>query len=76
MKNVIDNNQRVFQVITSNGKQAFCNLADLNTVIAELGTHASYFRLNHFWNNKAQKVTKKHLKDLFESANIVPTFQY
>lgn len=76
MKTSIDNNQRVFQVLTSAGKQVFCNLADLNTVIEELGTHEGYFKINHFWNNKAQRVTKKHLRDLFESARIEMKFHY
>jgi len=76
MTTVIDNNQRVFQVITSTGKQVFCNLSDLNKIIAEIGTHEGYFKLNHFWNNKPERVTKKHLKELFESAGIKIEFYY
>lgn len=72
----IDNGQRVFQVVTSVGKQAFCNLAQLNEVIEALETHEGYFKIYHFWNNKAQRVTKKHLKELFEAHELTPSFHY
>ena len=72
----LDNNQRVFQVVTSVGKQAFCNLNQLNEVIEELGTHEGYFKLYHFWDNKAKVVSKKLLKDMFEAHDITPTFHY
>lgn len=35
MKTIIDNNQRIFLVVDSNGRNYFCNLKDLNTVILE-----------------------------------------
>ena len=76
MKTTIDNTQRVFQVITSSGRQVFCNLADLNMVVASMDTPSGYFRINHFWNNKPERVTKKHMRDLFESAHIKMEFTY
>ena len=76
MKTTINNDIRVFQVLTSNGKQVFCNLHDLNQVIKELGTHAGYFKINHFWNNKPEKVSKKYLKELFEANGLIQEFYY
>jgi len=76
MKTTIDNTSRVFQVITSTNKQAFCNLQDLNQVIKELGTHAGYFKIYHFWNFTPEKVSKKYLKELFEASRIKQEFYY
>lgn len=76
MKTTINNNQRVYQVVTSLGKQVFCNIEQLNEVVAFLGTHEGYFKIYHFWNNKAEKVSKKYLKELFESANLKQEFYY
>lgn len=76
MKTTINNDLRVFQVLTSNGKQVFCNLHDLNQVINDLGTHAGYLKINHFWNNKPEKVSKKYLKELFEVSGVKQEFYY
>lgn len=76
MNTTINNNQRVFQAITSTGKQAFCNIEQLNEVVALLDTHEGYFKIYHFWNNKAEKVSKKYLKELFESTNLKQEFYY
>jgi hypothetical protein len=66
----------VYQVVTSTGKQFFCNIEQLNDVIAEAGTHEGYFKIWHFWNNKPQKVTKKDLKAFFEGAELKQNFNY
>lgn len=76
MKTIINNNQRVYQVVTSTCKQAFCNIEQLNEVVSSLDTNEGYFKIYHFWNNKAQKVSKKYLKELFESANLKQEFYY
>lgn len=76
MTTTINNNLRVYQVITSTGKQAFCNIEQLNEVIKDLQTHEGYFKINHFWNNKAEKVSKKDLKAFFEGANLTQDFTY
>jgi hypothetical protein len=76
MITTINNNLRVYQVTTSTGKQAFCNIEQLNEVIKDLQTHAGYFKIFHFWNNKAQKVTKKDLKAFFEGAQLTQNFIY
>lgn len=72
----IDNNLRIFQVVTSTGKQAFCNLQQLNKVIKDLGTNPGYFKINHFWNNKAVKISKKDLSAMFAANRIKQTFFY
>lgn len=76
MITTIDNNTRVFQVVTSTGKQAFCNLEGLNDAVLNLGTNPNYFTIYHFWNNKPKKVTKKYLKELFKSHNLELKFTY
>jgi len=76
MKTTIDNNQRVFQVITSTSAQFFCNLDELNRVVNENELRAGYFRINHFWNNKPARLTKKGLKNLFEGNQLTQGFEY
>jgi len=76
MKTTIDSNLRVFQVITSTSHQYFCNLDELNRVINENGLRAGYFRINHFWNNRAMRVSKKYLRDLFTANNLILEFEY
>ena len=74
MKTTIDNNQRVFQVIDSYGRQYFCNLSELNKVMKENNLRMGYYTINHFWNNKPKRATKKLLNDMFESAGIIKEF--
>jgi hypothetical protein len=76
MKILIDNNDRIFQVKTSTGKQAFGNLEHLNDIINNLGTHAGYFKVYHFWNNKAEKLSSKALKQMFEANQLKQNFIY
>ena len=76
MKTTINNNMRVYQVITSTSKQAFCNITQLNKVVKELGTRAGYFSIYHFWDNKARKVTKADLKKFFEGSQLKQNFDY
>lgn len=76
MVTTIDNNVRVFQVVTSTNKQAFCNLDGLNDAVLNLGTHEGYFTIYHFWNNKPKKVSKKYLKELFTANNLELKFTY
>lgn len=76
MITTIDNNVRVFQVVTSTNKQAFCNLEQLNSVVEMLGTNEGYFTIYHFWNSKPKKVSKKYLKELFEANNLELKFTY
>jgi hypothetical protein len=76
MKTQIDNNLRVYQVVTSLGQQAFCNITDLNQVIKEFGCREGYFKIYHFWNNKAQKVSRKDLLSFFEGSQLKQEFFY
>lgn len=71
---MIEPYQRVFMIVTSTGKQFFCYLKQLNTICKDL--NQGYYTIFHFWNNKQQKVTKKHLKELFESNNLKQEFYY
>ena len=74
MKTTIDNNLRVFQIVTSTGKQVFCNLDELNTVMSNLGTHAGYFRIWHFWDNKPKRVSRKYIDEMYTANNDKRTF--
>jgi len=76
MKTTINNSLRVYHVVTSTGKQFFCNIEDLNRIVNENELKAGYFKIYHFWNNKAQKVSKKDLKSFFEGSQLKQEFEY
>jgi hypothetical protein len=76
MNTTINNNLRVYQVVTSTGKQAFCNIEQLNEVVEYLQCRAGYFKIYHFWNNKAVIVSKKDLKSFFEGSQLEQNFIY
>lgn len=76
MKTTIDNNLRVYQVITSLGKQSFCNIEQLNEVVKDLRTNAGYFKIYHFWNNKPEKLSRKVLDDMFDGSQLKRNFDY
>ena len=76
MKTEINNNLRVYMVVTSTGKSAFCNITELNQVVKELGCNEGYFKIFHFWNNKQKKVTKKDLASFFEGSQLTQEFYY
>lgn len=74
MITTINNDLRVFQIVTSTGKQVFCNLDELNNVMANLGTHAGYFKIWHFWNNKPERVSKKYLDEMYKANGLKREF--
>jgi len=76
MLTTINNNLRVYQVITSTGKQFFCNIQELNKVVNKNGMNAGYFKIYHFWNNKPQRLSKKDLKAMFEGSQLKQEFNY
>lgn len=76
METKIDNWQRVYLVVSDYGKSAFCNIADLNQVVRELGCKEGFFKIFHFWNNKQKRVTKKDLSAFFEGAQLKQEFHY
>lgn len=67
MKTVIDNNQRVFQIVDSYNRSYFCNLFDIERVMTELGLIEDYFKVYHFWNSKPQRASKKLINDMLEA---------
>jgi hypothetical protein len=75
MKTTINNDLRVYQVITSAGKQFFCNIEQLNYVINS-ECKKGEFKIYHFWNNKPQRLTKKTLKEMFEGSQLQQEFNY
>jgi hypothetical protein len=76
MQTTINNHLRVYQVINSTGAQVFCNIEQLNDVCAYLDTNAGYFKINHFWNNKPQKLSRKLLDTMFEGSQLKREFDY
>ena len=76
MTTTINNNLRVYQVTTSTGKQAFCNIEDLNKVIESLDTRQDYFKIYHFWNNKPQRLSRKALDEMFSGSQLKREFNY
>lgn len=76
MITVIKNDLRVYQIVTSLGKQYFCNIEDLNRIVNENKLREGYFKIYHFWDNKPKKVSKKDLKLFFEGSNLKQEFYY
>jgi hypothetical protein len=76
MKTTINNNLRVYQIVTSTGKQMFCNIEQLNYCVNFLECCAGYFKIYHFWNNKPQKLTKKGLTAMFDGSQLKQEFHY
>lgn len=74
MKTEINNNLRVYQVITPRN-QFFCNITQLNYVINS-ECKENDFKIFHFWNNKAKKISKKDLKSFFEGSQLTQEFNY
>ncbi len=72
----INNNTRVYQVVTSTGKQFFCNIEDLNQVVKNANTYEGYFKIYHVWNNKLKLVSKKDLLSFFDGAQLKQDFFY
>jgi len=70
MTTSIDNNQRVFQIVSSTSKQWFCNLCDINKIIAANSLNEGYYKIYHFWNNKPRVASKGLLNDMFKAAGI------
>ena len=73
---LVNSNYRVYQVVDSLSRQYFCNIEDLNTVIKTNDLKPGYFKIYHFWNNKAVKVSKKDLKSFFEGSQLKQEFSY
>ena len=76
METTINNNLRVYQVVTSLGRQYFCNIEELNKVIKFDGCRSGYFKIYHFWNNKAKRVSKKDMLSFFEGSQLKQEFNY
>lgn len=76
METIINNNQRIYQIIDSDGGQFFCNIEDINRIVKENNMHAGDFKIFHFWNNKAKLVSKKDLKSFFEGVQLHQEFDY
>ena len=76
MTTTINNHLRVYQITTSVGRQAFCNIQDLNKVVQELDTRQGYFKIYDFWNNKPRKLSRKVLDQMFEGSQLKREFEY
>lgn len=76
MITTINNDLRVYQVITNNSKQVFCNIDELNNVCSNLSTRKGEFKVLHFWNNKPKRLTKKELDLMFEGSQLKREFNY
>lgn len=75
MKTTINNDLRVYQVITTSGKQFFCNIEQLNFVINS-ECKEGQFKIFHFWNNKPQRLSKIELFLMFEGSQLNQEFKY
>jgi hypothetical protein len=75
MKTTINNNLRVYHVVTSTGHQYFCNIEDLNRVVIENNLRSGYFKIYHFWDNKPKLLSSKLLKQMFEGSQLKQEFE-
>ena len=75
MTTTINNDLRVYQLITTSGKQFFCNIEQLNYVINSECKQGE-FKILHFWNNKPQRLSKKALDTMFEGSQLKREFNY
>lgn len=71
MKKILLNNQiRVFQIITSTNEQFFCNLYHIPSIIKENNLIDGYYKVYHFWDNKAKLISKKDLDAIYIANNV------
>lgn len=75
MKTTINNELRVYQVITSSGKQFFCNIDQLNYVVNS-ECKPNEFKIYHFWNNKPKYLSQKNLDMMFDGSQLKREFNY
>ena len=73
---VLKQGHRVYMIVTSTGKQAFCNITELNKTVEGLETHEGYFKIYHFWNNKQTYLSRKKLLVMFEGSQLKQEFYY
>lgn len=76
MRILINNNERVFQIITSTGKQYFCNLRHISKIVLDEGLIEGYYTIYHFWNNRPKKVSRKYLIELLGANGYEYNFYY
>lgn len=76
MITTLNNQDKIFQIVTSTGNQVFCNMEDINKVVKEYDLTEGYFTIYSFWNNKPKKVGKGALKEMFKANNIEQQFYY
>ena len=74
MKTEINNDLRVYQVVTQRN-QFFCNITQLNYVINS-ECKENNFKIYYFENSKPYKASKKILKSFFEGSQIKQEFTY
>lgn len=72
MKTVINNYERVFQIVDSFNRSIFCNLKDISTCIDENDLRAGYFKIYHFWDSKQKVVSKKYINEMLVANNLEP----
>jgi len=60
MKKILLNNQiRVFQIITSTNEQFFCNLHHIPSIIKENNLRDGYYKVYHFWRCWRWKIWRR-----------------
>jgi hypothetical protein len=63
--------RRVFMVVTSVGKQQFCNLDQLDDVLNNvLYARNGYYKVYHFWDNAPKVASRKYLKEMADANRI------
>jgi hypothetical protein len=71
MNTTINNDLRVFQVVSTGwtNRKYFCNLEQLQDCVKQLNDNEPYI-INHFWNNKPKKASRKFIADMLKANNL------
>jgi hypothetical protein len=69
------NGLRVYQVVTTDGRQFFCNIEQLNYVVTS-ECKEGYFKIYYFFNTRPRVVSKKNLRAFFEGVGLQQDFKY
>lgn len=69
MQSIIDNSQRLFLITGDMNRHIVCNLHHIPAMIGDFADTDS-IRIQHFWNSKFRRASKKMLNEMFEGANM------
>ena len=70
MKTIINNNERVFLLLTWRGEKIFCNLKDVPKAYKKLEATGEKVIIYHFWNMALKPIKKSMLNLMLADSNL------